>query len=74
MILSEVSMFFSPVNRIFGSYSLLLLRVKDRGCCTLMVDMVFYATIIFSIYLDKYITYILTHNHAYTHLHSHNNW
>ena len=34
--LSEVSTFFLPVKRVFSSFSLLLLRVKGRGCHTLL--------------------------------------
>ena len=34
--LSEVSTFFLPVKRFFSSFSLLLLRVKGRGCHTLL--------------------------------------
>ena len=34
--LSEVSTYFYPVKRVFSSFSSLLLRVKDRGCHTLL--------------------------------------
>ena len=36
MWLSEVSTFFLPVKRVFSSFSFLLLRVKGRGCHTLL--------------------------------------
>ena len=38
MALSEVSTFFQPGNVFWGSLSLLLSRVKDRGCCTLSYE------------------------------------
>ena len=39
MALSEVSTFFLPVKRVFSSFCLLLLRVKGRGCQTLLKPM-----------------------------------